>query len=50
MKEKQKKKLKNINFKIEEELLKQFKIKTIKNGDKMVDVVRNCILNYIKKD
>ena len=44
------KKYKNINFKIEEEILKEFKIKTTKNGKKMVDIVRECILNYIKNN
>ena len=43
------KKLKNLNIKIEEELLKQFKIKTTENNKKMVEVIRECILNYIKK-
>ena len=44
------KKYKNINFKIEEELLKQFKIKTTMNNEKMVDVVRKCIIEYIKNN
>jgi len=50
MKTKTNKKLKNFNIKIEEELLKQFKIKTTINDKKMVDVIRECILNYIKNN
>ena len=42
------KKYKNINFKIEEELLKDFKIKTTMNNKKMVDIVKECIKQYIK--
>ena len=44
------KKYKNINFKIEEELLKQFKIKATMNNEKMVNIVRKCIIEYIKNN
>ena len=42
------KKLKNLNVKIEEELLKDFRIKTLQNNEKMTNVLRNFIKQYIK--
>jgi len=44
------KKLKNLNIKIEEELLKEFKIKTTMNDEKMTDIIRKCIKEYIKNN
>ena len=50
MENKNNKKLKNLNIKIEENLLKEFKIKTTINNEKMTKIIRKCIINYIKNN